>query len=160
MGRLRDFLKRITGISTPLGGFTWIPPSEKAVASTKQNDSISKFSDGDWITAGIVGPERAVSVLQRIATSTKFRKHTNRQNRIDKIYSAVTQESTSLLRRYEAGGKTDEVRCECCIAKITADILDREMTEYKWRLHQEPDTDPVDVLNGIIRDLKLEHTMK
>ena len=28
MGRLRDFLKRITGVSTPIGGISWSPPAQ------------------------------------------------------------------------------------------------------------------------------------
>ncbi len=160
MGRFRDFLKRITGFYTPFGGFSGTPPPEKTIADNnkKQPSDRGRFSDGDWIAAGIVGPERAVSVLQRIVTSIKFRNHASRQNRIDKICSAVDKEISSLLRFYEDGGKKDEERCESCIAKINADVLDREINEYKWKLNQKPNTDPVDVLNGIIQDLK--RTMK
>lgn len=156
MGRLRDFLNRITGFYTPIGGFSWIPPPEKTIADNnkKQPGYRSRFSDGDWIVAGIVGPEKAVSVLQRIVTSIKFHKHASRQNRIDKICSDVDKEISSLLRCYEYVGKTDEERCESCIAKITADVLEREINEYKWKLNQESNTDPIDVLNGIIRNLK------
>ncbi len=34
MGRLRDFLKRITGVSTPIGGISWLPPPDEQKRET------------------------------------------------------------------------------------------------------------------------------
>lgn len=118
----------------------------------------STFSDGDWITAAILAPERVVIILQRVATSVKLRKNASRQRRIEEIEAAVGAELSSLRQRYEAGGETDEGRCEACIAKTAADIIDREMISYRWNLGEKGDGDPVTIFRETIRRLMERNT--
>ena len=162
MGKLRDFLKRITGLSTPIGGISWSPPTEretgKVLSSGQRSRATSRFSDGDWLTAAIVAPERAATILQRVATAITFRKNASRQSRMKAIQSAVAAELSDLRQRYEAGGETDEDRCDACIAKTAADIIDREMTSYRWKLDEEHEADPMDVFRDTIRGLMKHNT--
>jgi hypothetical protein len=156
MGRFRDFLRRVTGISTPLGGISWSPPSQEkkpVQPSPPERNDAGRFSDGDWITAAIVSPERAVATMQRIATSVKARKNASRQRWIDEIGLATSREVSALRERYEAGGETVEERCEACVAKMTADIIEREMTSYGWELDENTDVDPMRLFKEIIRRL-------
>jgi hypothetical protein len=113
----------------------------------------STFSDGDWITAAIVAPERVVRILQRVATTVRLRKNASRQKRIEDIEAALAAELSCLRERYEAGGETDADRCEACIAKTAADIIDREMTSYRWKLDEEPAGEPIVLFKEIIRSL-------
>lgn len=50
MGKFRDFLKRITGISTPFGGISWSPPPQKdgqtAIARILDSNCHNMFSSG------------------------------------------------------------------------------------------------------------------
>lgn len=155
MGKLKDFLRRITGFRIFGSGIDFAPqnPPPSVSETTGPSQTEKEPSNGDWIAAGIVAPERAIAVLQRIVTSAKSQRNTHRQKRIDKIRSAVTKEISVLRKQYETGGKTDGGRCEAYIAKFTADILDREMASYLWKVNEETDTDPLDVLNRVIRNL-------
>ncbi|NQT12915.1 MAG: winged helix-turn-helix domain-containing protein [Planctomycetes bacterium] len=42
MGRLREFLKRITAVSTPIGGISWSPPPEGEKGKARSADEASE----------------------------------------------------------------------------------------------------------------------
>lgn len=50
MGRFRDFLKRITGIFTPIGGINWTPPPEQKSNPTSYSRAPSS-DDRDIISS-------------------------------------------------------------------------------------------------------------
>jgi len=117
----------------------------------------SEFSDGDWITAAIVAPDRAVALFQKVAVSVRHRSNASRETRIEQVAEAVGREVIALRERYKAGGDTDEARSEACIAKMTVDAIEREMTSWRWTLEQQPALDPVTELRNTIRRLETEH---
>ena len=162
MGRIRNVLSRITSVSTPLGGISWSSPTgaeaDKTPSSGPRDHATSRFSDGDWITAAIVAQDRAAAILQGVAIAIKVRKNANWQSRVEVVDSAVGVELSRLRQRYEAGGETDEDRCEACIARTTADIIDREMTSYRWKVDEKHDADPLVMFRETVHGLKKNET--
>jgi hypothetical protein len=70
----------------------------------------------------------------------------------------MTREVRTLRSRYEKGGETVKDRCEACIAKIVADIIEREMASYRWRRSEEGDADPLDAFKIVVRNLMNKET--
>ena len=111
------------------------------------------FSDGDWITAAIVAPERAVTAMKKVGAALYDRWGGNRNDVVGQIHSAVDQEVSRLRTRFEAGGTTDEARCEACIAKMTADLIEREGSSLVFELRQQPTVDPKTAFSRMIKRL-------
>lgn len=111
------------------------------------------FSDGDWITAAIVAPERAVTAMKKARTALHDRMSGSRTDVVGHLQAAVDQEVSRFRTRFEAGGTTDEARCEACIAKITADLIEREGAALLFELMQRPEVDPNTAFSRMIKRL-------
>jgi len=111
------------------------------------------FSDGDWITAAIVAPERAVTAMKRAGAALYDRLSGNRNDAIGQIQEVVDHEVSRLRARFTAGGTTDEARCEACIAKMAADLIEREGSALVFELRQQPAVDPKAAFSRMIKRL-------
>lgn len=111
------------------------------------------FTDGDWITAGIVGPEKAVTILQRIASKTRLTEGSIRDEQITMLETRVISQMERLQARYELGGSTAEQRLEACIAKVVSDILDRELNSFLWNANENNEKAPMEIFRDVIRGL-------
>ena len=109
------------------------------------------YSDGDWITAAIVAPERAVTAMKRVGAGLSM--NGNRAAVVSQLQSAIDQEVSQLRTRFAAGGTTDEARCEACIAKVAADLIERESASLFYELRQKPGVDPKGAFARMIRSL-------
>jgi hypothetical protein len=114
--------------------------------------SKSEFTDGDWITAALVGPEHAERKLKELAGQfSRLRQIEDRDEKIDHMVERVQSVISELLKRYENGGATDEARLDACVAKIVADVLQRELANFQWSAEEKSNVDPVVVFRDAIK---------
>lgn len=114
-------------------------------------ESKGSFTDGDWITAAIVGPERAEIVLKKLIRELKVMQANTRDEAISCIEEKVTSVISDLAARYKRGGQTPEERLDACIAKVVADILERELSNFSWKLEEKIDEDPLMVFRNTVK---------
>lgn len=114
-------------------------------------ESTSKYTDGDWITAAIVGPEQAEERLKKLAAGLKSLEASSRPEKLEQIVQVVQSAIDQLLEKHAKGGTTDETRLDACIAKIMADIMQRELTNFQWNIDEHPNHDPVTVFRDTVK---------
>lgn len=114
-------------------------------------ESRSKYTDGDWITAAIVGPEHAETTLKKLTGVFSRMKAKSRSEKLDRITKQVQSEIDKLLEKHANGGNTDETRLDACIAKVIADILQRELANFQWNAEERPKDDPVTVFRDTVK---------
>ena len=117
------------------------------------------FNDGDWITAAIVGPEKAVSILQHVVTNSSLANSMSRDEKIEVLKQNTINAIEKSRRQYNKGGDTNEELLEACIAKVVVDILDRELTSFLFEAGDTRDREPGDVYRGVIRKLMKNHNL-
>ena len=128
-------------------------PPTTGSATPDISEAGKSFSDGDWITAAIVAPERAVTAMKKVGAGLYDQLGGNRNDVVGRIQAAVDQEVSRLRSRFDAGGTTDEARCEACIAKMTADLIEREGSSLVFELRQQPTADAKAAFSRMIKRL-------
>ncbi len=118
---------------------------------SKKKSSHSEYTEGDLITAAIVGPEHAETKLKELAGRLTGLKTSNRSAKLDQIVKRVQSEIDELLEKHARGGNTDETRLDACIAKVMADILQRELANFQWNVEERLNDDPATVFRDTVQ---------
>ena len=112
--------------------------------------NLSQYTDGDWLTAAIVGPEHAETKLKELANEFTRLETNDRSAKLGQIVTRVQAEIDELIEKHTRGGNTDETRLDACIAKIMADILERESANFQWNTWKRPNDDPATVFRDTV----------
>lgn len=120
-------------------------------ASSVPIQSSSAYTDGDWITAAIVGPEHAETKLKELVGEFRSLQISDRTTKLDEIVTRVQSEIEELLEKHSKGGDTDEARLDACIAKVVADILQRELANFQWNVEERLEDDPAAVFRDTVK---------
>jgi len=168
-----EFIRVALRTATGMRQVSYANASEKdtpAAPSQRPVDAANTYTDGDWITAGIVARERAETELKKVASRvskealnidvsgrigvgerlTEPEVRLKKRAMIDDLLQTRVQE---LLGKHSQGGTTDDTRLEACIAKVVADILDGEIGEFGWAADERSGDDPVLVFRDTIKTI-------
>lgn len=114
-------------------------------------ETSSEYTDGDWITAAIVGSDHAETKLKTLAGEFRKLKTSSQDGKLDQIVERVQSVIDALLEKHAKGGNTDETRLDACIAKVVADILQRELSNFQWNADERPNEDPAVVFRDMVK---------
>lgn len=120
-------------------------------ASSVPIQASSAYTDGDWITAAIVGPDHAETKLKELAGEFRRLQTSDRTTKVGEIVTRVQSEIEELLEKDSRGGNTDEARLDACIAKVVADILQRELANFHWNVEERLEDDPATVFRDTVK---------
>jgi DNA-binding winged helix-turn-helix (wHTH) protein len=128
-------------------------PSERASSVSSQALTPSPdYSAGDWITAAIVGPERAVTWLKGAAA--RLSRLLPEDRKVEIVEKYLEDKIDDLLIQHQKGGSTDDARLEACVAKAVSDILSHELENFLWNVGEKPSTDDVvSIFRDTVREL-------
>ena len=114
------------------------------------------YTDGDWITAALVGPERTEDELKRIATAARYEAPRSEHPDLC-ILGLLDGRIDELLGQHAKGGTTNEARSEACTAKVVSDLLERQKSSFIWNLDEHPGADPVTVFRSTVKEFIQAH---
>jgi DNA-binding winged helix-turn-helix (wHTH) protein len=114
------------------------------------------YTDGDWITAALVGPERAEDELKRIATAARYEAPRSEHPDLC-ILGLLDDRIDELLGQHAKGGTTNEARSEACTAKVVSDLLERQKSSFIWNLDEHPGADPVSIFRSTVKEFIQAH---
>jgi DNA-binding winged helix-turn-helix (wHTH) protein len=127
------------------------PPDRNEPLSRPPPAETVKYSDGDWITAAIVGPERAENWLKGAAA--RLNRQFSNDRTVESVENYIEAKIRDLVARHERGGTTDDAKLEGCVAKVVSDILARELETFLWNVSERPDSDdPISIFRDTVRE--------
>jgi DNA-binding winged helix-turn-helix (wHTH) protein len=127
---------------------------------------LEKFSDGDWITAALVGPERAKTLLKGAAARLNGLAEADRtvatvegyiEDDIEKLRKRQKSATAEYyieddIEKLRKRQKYEVSRSEACIAGVVADILSRELENFLWNVSERPSEDVISVFRDTVKD--------
>jgi DNA-binding winged helix-turn-helix (wHTH) protein len=118
-----------------------LPPAPKPTA----------YTQGDWITAALVAPDRAEDELKRIATVVRHEAPSSDHPNLC-ILGFIDERIHELLAKHAAGGASEADRAEACIAKVVSDLLEQQKSSFIWNLDESEGGDPVTVFRNTVKE--------
>jgi len=108
-----------------------------------------RFTDGDWITAAIVAPERAKTILKGAAA--RLNRLSPPKRTIESVEGYIEAKIGEIGKRQSVPDASDEFRSEACISGVVVDILGRELGNFLWNAGERPDDDPISVFRETVK---------